>query len=64
MFLKIRLYNFINDLIDKDIFTPFLEQMINNIKESYEKMINEKKFFYNIENKLSKQRKILINFLL
>ena len=34
VFLKIRLYNFINDLIDKDIFTPFLEQMINNIKES------------------------------
>ena len=60
MFLKIRLYNFINDLIDKDIFTPFLEQMINNIKESYEKMINEKKFFYNIENKI-KQAKENIN---
>lgn len=26
--------------------------MINNIKESYEKMINEKKFFNNIENKI------------
>lgn len=52
IFLKVRLYTYINSLIDKDIFTPFIEQMINNIKESYEKMINEKKFFNNIENKI------------
>ena len=51
IFLKIRIYTIINDLIDKDIFTPFFEQMINNIKESYEKIINEKKFFNNIGKK-------------
>ena len=51
IFLKIRIYTIINDLIDKDIFAPFFEQMINNIKESYEKIINEKKFFNNIGKK-------------
>ena len=56
LFLKIRLYTFISDLIDKDIFAPSLEQMIKIIQESYEKMINEKKLFGNIENKSEKAK--------
>ena len=51
LFLKICIYTIINHLIDKEIFTPFFEQMINNIKESFEKMINEKKIFNNIRKK-------------
>ena len=50
-FLKIHLFNIINDLIDNDIFTPLIEQIINNTKESFEKM-SEKKFFNNIKNKI------------
>jgi hypothetical protein len=56
IFLKIRIFTIINDLIDKDIFTPFLVKMINNIKESYEKMINEKKIFFNIDNKIEQAK--------
>ena len=64
IFLKIRSYTIINDLIDKKIFIPLFEKMINNIKESFEKMINEKKFFITLKVKLIMQRKILINYLL
>jgi hypothetical protein len=50
-FLKIHLFTIINDLIDNDIFTPLIEQIINNTKESFEKM-SEKNFFNNIKNKI------------
>lgn len=56
IFLKIRLYTIINDLIDRNIFTPLFEQMINNIKESFEKMISEKKFFFNIKSKIEQAK--------
>lgn len=55
-FLNIRLHTIINELIDNNVFVPLIEKMLYIIQESFEKMISEKKFFHNIDNKIEKAK--------